>query len=400
MELSPILFSLGSLFFIGFYFFLEQRSLQRSLRRIRFRIAVTGTRGKSTVTRLIAAALREAGYFVLAKTTGSKPVLILPDGREEEIKRRGRPSILEVKRIVKQGVRLGVDAIVIETMSIQPEYLRVESQRLVQPHVLVITNIRLDHREEQGRTKEEIATSLASAIAKKAIIFIPEEELRPEFSRVAAKMKAKLIGVPKNLLGSSPGPSPNLPSLFEENIRLALATSDSLGISSEIAWRGMRKAQSDFGSLKVWQAEFGSPPKPWTLVSAFAANEPESTAIILNHLKDKVVPAAPKMVGILNFRQDRGDRSLQWLEAMEKGFLSEFDRIYVIGAHTHSLKLKKLAKGNSRLGPLALDSPRAIMEKVVLEESAGGLLIGMGNMGGLGAELVQLWEKKGVPYGC
>ncbi len=36
------------------------------------------------MTRLIAACLREAGYSVLAKTTGSKPIIIFPDGEEKE----------------------------------------------------------------------------------------------------------------------------------------------------------------------------------------------------------------------------------------------------------------------------------------------------------------------------
>jgi len=56
---------------------------RRALRSIPVRIHVAGTRGKSTTTRLIAAALRASGRRVVAKTTGSEPRLILPDGREE-----------------------------------------------------------------------------------------------------------------------------------------------------------------------------------------------------------------------------------------------------------------------------------------------------------------------------
>ena len=52
------------------------------LRAVPLRIHVAGTRGKSTTTRLIAAGLRAGGRRVLAKTTGSEPRLILPDGSE------------------------------------------------------------------------------------------------------------------------------------------------------------------------------------------------------------------------------------------------------------------------------------------------------------------------------
>ena len=80
------------------YLLAERLILNKKVRRIPLRICVTGTRGKSSITRLIAASLREAGFAVLARTTGSKPVVILPDGEEEEIRRRGSPSILEGNR--------------------------------------------------------------------------------------------------------------------------------------------------------------------------------------------------------------------------------------------------------------------------------------------------------------
>lgn len=387
------------IFFAGLYFFLEQRSLSRQAARIRVRIAVTGTRGKSTVTRLIAAALQAARFSVLAKTTGSKPVLIFPDGREEEIKRRGKPTILEAKRVLKRGARLGVDALVVEMMSIQPECVFTESRRMIQPHILVITNVRVDHREEQGRSKPEIAASLALAIPPKATVFLPEEELRPEFEVGAAKAKAKIVAVRKRILSEAPGPDQTQWPGFEENIRLALAVTDSLGVPGDVARRGIKQAKPDFGSLKAWQAELGRPPADWTLVSAFAANEPESTVMIIDHLKNRLAPARRNMVGVLNFRQDRGDRSLQWLEAWEDRFFPGLDRLYVIGAHVHSFRLKKLARANGCLVPLAATSPAAIMKKITADEPAGAVLVGMGNMGGLGAKLVELWEQTGKPYG-
>src|ERR1043165_5680056 len=55
---------------------------RRALRTIQVRIHVAGTRGKSTTTRLIAAALRAGGRRVVAKTTGAEPRLLLPDGSE------------------------------------------------------------------------------------------------------------------------------------------------------------------------------------------------------------------------------------------------------------------------------------------------------------------------------
>jgi len=55
---------------------------RRRLRRIPIRIHVNGTRGKSSVSRLIAAGLRAGGIRTCCKTTGTLPRMILPDGSE------------------------------------------------------------------------------------------------------------------------------------------------------------------------------------------------------------------------------------------------------------------------------------------------------------------------------
>ncbi len=140
--ITTVLFILWLLF--------ERIGHERNLRSIPLRIAVTGTRGKSSVVRLLAAVLREDGRTVLAKTTGSRAEVILPDGAGEEVPRRGVPSIIEQVRSVRQAARLGVDVLVMETMSIHAENHRVEGEVLVQPHLVAVTNARPDHVEAMG----------------------------------------------------------------------------------------------------------------------------------------------------------------------------------------------------------------------------------------------------------
>jgi gamma-polyglutamate synthase len=387
------------LFFLALYLFLERLWLVRHWKRIPLRIAVTGTRGKSTVTRFIAASLRESGFGVLAKTTGSKAVIVLPDGREEEIRRMGLPTILEEKKLLERGAELGVEALVTELMSFRPESSLVESQRILRPQILVITNVRLDHREEMGWTKPEIAQSLASAIPAGAAVFLPDEEFYPEFEEAAAKMKAKIIRVKKSGAGEGGLPRGVSPLLsFEENIRLALAVSGHVGVQREVAFSGILKAEPDFGSLRIWEAELGAPPAHWLFVSAFAANEPESTACVLDRLKDELPLSGRTLVGILNFREDRGDRTMQWLRAMERGYFRDFSRLFAVGGHVHTLKVRKGLSSRPPLIPLAAKSPAAIMQEVVADIRCGAVLVGMGNMGGLGEALVANWEKIGRPH--
>src|SRR5690349_10417614 len=66
---------------------------RRRLATIQIRIHVTGTRGKSATVRLIAAAFRASGHRVVAKTTGTDPRLLLPDGTERPVRRWGAATI-------------------------------------------------------------------------------------------------------------------------------------------------------------------------------------------------------------------------------------------------------------------------------------------------------------------
>ena len=118
---------------------------RRTLRAIPVRIHVAGTRGKSTTTRLIAAALRATGRTVIAKTTGSEPPLILSDGSEEPWPRRGPASVREQVRFVARATALGADAIVAECMAIRPELVFASEKHLIQATTTVITNARADH---------------------------------------------------------------------------------------------------------------------------------------------------------------------------------------------------------------------------------------------------------------
>ena len=79
---------------------IEYKYHQRSLDSIPLRIHVNGTRGKSSVTRLVAAGLREGGIRTFAKTTGTAPRVIDAEGRDRIIHRLRLPSIGEQVRLM------------------------------------------------------------------------------------------------------------------------------------------------------------------------------------------------------------------------------------------------------------------------------------------------------------
>ncbi len=381
------------------YFFAERFILNKDVQRIPLRICVTGTRGKSSVTRLIAASLREAGFAVLARTTGSKPVIIFPDGEEKEIKRRGSPSILEGKKILRKGAEHQAQALVLELMSIHPECSYYESVQMFKPHILVITNVRLDHLAQMGTSKENIARCFASSIPENGTVFVPQGEFFPVFKEVAERMNSTIIQIPGDSFAEYFQSKNNLPSFeLEENIRLSMGVAEFLGIDKKVALQGMIKARPDFGSLKTWTVDLGSPPRCWLLVSCFAANDPESTQFVLSGLLEKKLFNGKKIIGLLNLRRDRGDRTLQWLKALKEGAFPEVRKFFFIGEHAHALKSRLKLPEKTELCVSKPHIPQKIMEEIAEKVDAEAVLIGMGNMGGLGKELVGYWDNIGKPY--
>ncbi len=378
------------------YLLKERSTLNRAVRDIPLRICVTGTRGKSSVTRLIAACLREAGMSVLAKTTGSKPCLILPDGKETEIERLGNPSILEGKKVLKLAAKLDVHAAVMEMMSIRPESHYAESIQMIRPHILVITNIRKDHLAEMGPSEEGIARCFASAIPARSTVIVPAEEFYPVFQKKAEYVRAQILYVSSDKLNEDNVWKAELPANeFEQNIRLARAVAEFLEIDQGKAYQGLLKAQQDFGSLKIWKTDSGPSSKIWYLVSAFAANDPESTKRVLDKLENKSLFEKRNKIGLFNLRSDRGERSVQWLEALKDESAFSFDALVFIGEHARAVKTRLRGLNKAEIFVFHTKKPEKLMTQIFLIGGEEAVLVGMGNMGGMGRLLVDYWAQRG-----
>lgn len=374
----------------------EKIYLASLIKKIPLRICITGTRGKSTVTRLIAGVLRENGQKVLAKTTGSRPMIIFPDGSEKEIQRQGRPSIHEGKTILKTAAQLKAQALVVEMMGIRSETLSVETSKIFKPKIMVITNARLDHQQQMGKTIEDIAASFASAIPRCCSVFTPEKEFFPVYEEKARRVSSKIKRVSRENRKKN-AEEKSFETFYESDIQLTLSVTELLDIDRNVALSGIKKSQRDTGSLKAWMSKDSAFPKACCFVNAFAANDPESTALVLDYLKKKDVLKDKKSTALLSFRKDRGERTLQWLRALEGGFLSEFDRIFLLGEHANVVlnKVKSASKGQDFIARTT-GSPAEITSDSIFKNQES-VIVGIGNMMGLGHELVQYWDTIGEP---
>src|SRR5258706_7804959 len=148
MILVPAILTVG----LAAYGAIELRRHERNLARIPVRVHVNGTRGKSSVTRLIAGGLRAGGRRPFAKTTGTMARMIRPDGQEVDVFRVGSPNIIEQTRIVRRALEAGADTLVVECMAVSPEVQPVAQLRLIKSTVGVITHVRAYHLRILGPT--------------------------------------------------------------------------------------------------------------------------------------------------------------------------------------------------------------------------------------------------------
>ena len=164
MVISPLVL-LGTvvliLLIIGY---VEASNHQRIISTIPLRIHVNGTRGKSSVTRLIAAGLRAGGLRTFAKTTGTAPRIIDAEGKDRLIHRLRSASIGEQIKLMRYFAKEKPDVVVMECMAVQPQYQWIAEHQMVRSHIGVITNVRPDHLDEMGPTEDDVAYSLCNTI--------------------------------------------------------------------------------------------------------------------------------------------------------------------------------------------------------------------------------------------
>jgi gamma-polyglutamate synthase len=377
------------------FLILERINLNRSLRRIPLRIAVTGTRGKSSVSRLLASVLREDGRKVLVKTTGSEAAIQFPDGRLVELDRSVPPSILEQLPLVRRAARLHVDCLVAEVMSLQPENHYVESHHILRPHIVAITNVRKDHTEVMGETEDKIASVLSLDICPKSTVFLPEAENHPSFRAEALRCNARLLTIAPGISAPLLQEAPDLCQLeFNDNLDLVQAIATHLGISRRIMIDGIRHAQHDVGKLRIWRYRPQAGDRTCYLVNAFAANDPDSTWRVLAKAGDLLKTDPARTIGILNLRADRSPRTVQWISVLRSGASGRFARLFVTGSPAGLVRRRV-----DGVNVLKSASPERMTQIVCNEAPDGALIFGFGNVKGSGKSLIEYWSRIGEPYG-
>ncbi len=373
------------------YGFWEYHSHQRNLSSIPIRVHVNGTRGKSSVTRLIAATLRAGGYRTYAKVTGTLPRIIDDKGLEVPILRAQRANVIEQVKIVRYIRKRNPQAMVIECMAVMPEYQWICEHKMVRATIGVITNCRPDHLREMGPTLENVTRSLLNTLPDHGVLFTAEKKMLPLMEEVARKMGVKIIPVDESIVPEEA--MRNFDHLeHRENVAIALGIGRYLKIPDEAALEAMYKSHPDVGALRLYSTREDG--KEIRFVNALAANDPESTLAIWQRVKS-IYPDSGKVIVLLNTRADRFDRSLQLLEMVSENI--QFDHLVSIGEKTQMLAqfYRRYNIDASKVVELGMTTREAVYQKIFELVQDRGIVLAMGNMGAGGLGVAFYFRDKG-----
>ncbi len=371
------------------------------LEGLELRIHVNGIRGKSTVTRILAGLLREAGYVTVGKSTGTFAAVIDPDGNDIPIVRRGPPTILEQISVIRRHVTPDVDALVIECMAINPVYQEVSESKIVRSNIGVLTNVREDHQDVMGESLRDIARSLMSTCPVDGTLITAEQNpaIRRVILREAAARGTQVVFADPSLVTDEDLARFDYVA-FPDNVAIGLALARLLGIPREVAMRGMVKAPPDPGVLRMRDLRIGSKRVTWA--NLFAVNDRESMIAAMEKVAAYRTDATTT-VGILNNRPDRERRAVQFADIAVSDL--SFDRLVTFGAFEELVTDRLVDLGYPldriiNLGDRSRPSLDEILERAVLAmPTPHVLLVGFVNIHTEQAEMLMSYlEHEAEPY--
>jgi len=373
----------------------EAYRLKKNLPKIAIRIHVNGTRGKSSVTRLIAGGLREKGIITCAKTTGTLPRIIFPDGSEYPVFRPSGARLGEQVRIISVAAKYHAQALVIECMALQPRLQWLSESELIKATYGVITNARADHLDVMGPQEKDVALALAGTTPVHGKLFTAERKHLSVFVNACRDRKAELIAVGEDEAAAIKDEEMGRFSYMEhkENVALALRVCLDLGIDRETALKGMWKAPPDPGATTVSHIRFFG--RHIYFVNGFSANDPESTERLWNMAVEQF-PEVDKRILILNCRLDRPNRSEQFGELCIKW--KPADHYILIGTGTYFFARSAISNGlpEAKLLFAENQSDSDLFETIVELSGKSSLVVGIINIKGQGLSLVRFFRNRSI----
>lgn len=385
---------LGILIIVAVSGIVEYFRHQKRIYSIPIRIHINGTRGKSSVTRLIGAGLRAGSITNITKVTGTFPRLILEDGTETYIHRKSTANIIEQLSIIKFAASRKVQALVMECMALQPIYQSITEKKMIHANIGVMTNVRFDHIDIMGHTLPEIAETMGKTIPRNQHLFSSENVVPELLQNIAQKRNTTAHFIDPQTISKEEMKGFSYIE-HRENVSLALAVCQHLGVDRNIALKGMYQAVPDEGALTRHSFEIAG--KRMIFYNVFAANDPDSTLLIWKKIRDEVGFEGTRIV-LLNTRQDRLDRARQLAEMVAKKIADETSFLVLMGQSGEVVENMAVGYGmtKKKIINLGFTEPEIVFETALSVTQKTSTIFAIGNMGGMGAATAEYFKRKSI----
>ncbi len=374
-EMKALILSAALIWLI--YLFWEERQVRIARSSLSHIVHVNGTRGKSTVSRMIEAGLRAGGLRVFCKTTGTDPMTIDVEGHEELIVRRGRTNIKEQIKILRRAADQKAQVLVVECMAVQPELQHAAQHDILRADIGVITNVRRDHTDVMGETLPQICDALCNTVPRGGILFTAEDRQTARMGAAAEKMGCEFRPIRPD------GREPDFD--FRENIALALAVCQHLGVERETALRGIAQFKRDPYALSLHRLGKA------LFINGLSINDIQSTCMVWDRLREEHHLEDREFIILVNNRADRGSRTEDMLAVCLR---LRPNQVWLMGAARGYMRrgLEKNLPGirvRDLAGPEQLDVPALGEDQVIFA---------IGNIANGGRELMARVREEGTDY--
>lgn len=329
-----------------------------NLGKIKLRILVNGTRGKTTVSKVIVQALNNKGIRTVGRTTGSEACYILPDNSVTSYKRKRAARITEMISFVRFAKKQNAECIVAECMALNPENQRLLSYKLVKPTHVAITNSYLDHIAEIGSDKETTQWVLSNSVYKSAVLVASEEEyqtLGNEFY-LADDVFSEYAALPIN----------------RQSLNVAYQVLKLFGISKEETLKAAEEIIPDVGLFE--KLAIGTN----ILYPNFSVNDYDSMKSVIER-----IGADEKVSLIFNSRADREYRIKTFQKALYEN-IERVEKVYVVGDYP-----KKVSRHIAHWCKVDIEAITSSDLIKTIEESDRKTFVGLGNIKGPGETIVR-----------
>lgn len=343
----------------------EARRHRKNLNDVPIRILVNGTRGKTTLARLLVASLNAQGIRTMGRTTGSEATIIYPDGSVKPIVRKRRARVYELVPFFKEvslessrGVSSGfgpIQCVVVECMALQAENQVAFRDWLVRPTHVFITNTYVDHVPEMGPTRESTAQVLSLCVPRKSALYVSDS--------FYDGLDAKVVHVCDK--------APLEDSVIHPScMAMAWTFLEDMGFGIETLQAGVATFVPDKGLLEPFPLRGGG-----VFVPSFSVNDETCMEETIRKWSSS---CGGKVSVVFNSRKDREHRILLFRNVLSR-VCDLVDDVLVIGDYP-----KKVA---FYIGYGAVScSVEEVFDKV--SSSSGAVFVGLGNIKGAGEELI------------